>query len=207
MQKLDLLRTSLVIVMICTLQACVSGPYTESSDSVTSALRYQEHQATIASIQQFSLKGRVGVQAEGKGFSGSLTWQHSATNDNVALFSPLGSQVARITKTTSQVTLTDDKGSRVSEIDAETLTEKVLGWKLPLSGLADWSLGRPARGNVQDISWDAQGHLMRLKQDDWEVEYQSYTKQENYVLPAKLVLRNEKVNLKLLIEQWQDIAN
>ena len=207
MQKLYLLRANLVIVTLLALQACVSGPSVKSSSSVTSALRHQEHQNNIASIQAFTLKGRVAVQAQGKGFSGSLTWQHSGNDDNLALFSPLGSQLASITKTIGQVTLTDDKGKSISAIDAETLTEKVLGWKLPLTGLADWSLGRPASSAVQDITWNEQGHLVSLKQDGWEVEYQNYAQQENYVLPVKLVLRNEKVNLKLLIEQWQETAN
>lgn len=207
MHKRLLIRVPIVLAYICTLSACVGTPSIKSSDTSISASHYQAHQATIAPIQQFSLRGRVGVQANGKGFSGSITWQHSAVDDNVALFSPLGSQVANISKTTTQVTLTDNKGNSISEADPETLTEKVLGWKLPLTGLADWSLGRPASGHVQAISWDEQGHLVQLKQDGWEVEYQSYAKQGNYVLPIKLVLKNDKVHLKLLIEQWQENSN
>jgi len=195
----------LLLSTVAFLQACVSIPADTSVKQVASQILYQQHLQNIASIEQFTLQGRIGVQAEGKGFSGGLTWLHTKNNDDISLYSPLGGQVAGITKTVDSVTLVDAKGNNISATDAETLTQNTLGWKLPLSGLADWALGRPTNSTIQSNTWDKLGHLITLKQDDWDIEYQNYSNQNGYFLPQKIVLRNEKVYLKLLIENWDII--
>lgn len=194
--------------LLCTallVTACASAPSIKpATDSPARALN-QAHLQHIAKIQHFSLQGRIGVQTNGKGFSGGLHWQHHAPNDDIALYSPLGGQVANIKKTSEQITLQDANGNSISANDAETLTQTALGWQLPLTGLADWSLGRPSSSTVQDSTWDAQGFLTTLNQDGWKIEYQNYSEQNGYFLPSKIFLKSDKVNLKLLVETWVNI--
>ncbi|MDP1766306.1 MAG: lipoprotein insertase outer membrane protein LolB [Methylotenera sp.] len=201
------MRLIFVLSIIAAIQGCVSVPKPVTSTNAASLRLHEQHQEALKTIVQFTLKGRIGVQADGKGFSGSLDWQHNKANDEIALYSPLGGQVASIKKTLDKVTLEDAKGNNISAADTETLTQKALGWQLPLSGLADWSLGRPTNSAIQASTWDEQGYLSSLKQDGWEIEYQNYANQNGHVLPSKIVLRRDKVNLKLLIENWADIAN
>ncbi len=197
----------LVWLMCCVamLQSCVMVPASKPTDNVASQILYQRHLLNIATIGQFTLQGRIGVQAEGKGFSGGLHWQHDSAKDNIELYSPLGGQVASIKKTVDKVTLVDAKGNSISAADAETLTQTALGWQLPLTGLADWSLGKPTNGTIDAITWDEFGHLNTLKQDGWNIEYQNYSEQNGHFLPSKILLRNEKVNLKLLVEKWDSL--
>jgi outer membrane lipoprotein LolB len=186
---------------------CSTLPKPEISPNSASLALYQAHMQDIASINQFTIKGRIGVQAEGKGFSGGLTWLHDKMNDDIALYSPLGGQVASIKKTAENVTLEDAKGNSITAADAETLTQSTLGWQLPLAGLADWSLGRPSSSQITASTWNEQGHLSTLKQDGWDIQYQNYAEQNGHFLPSKIVLRNDKVNLKLLVENWTNITN
>lgn len=174
--------------------------------SAALALKTQ-HLAQLAAIEQFSLQGRIGVQTNSKGFSGSLQWQHSLSGDDISLYSPLGSQVASITRTPEQVTLTDSSGKYYSAADAETLTQITLGWKLPLTGLADWSIGRPTQSPVQQSAWNEQGLLTSLEQDGWKIEYDNYRQQGAYMLPGKIFLKSEQLNLKLLVETWNTPAH
>ena len=200
---MNLSRSFVLLGMVAMLQACAVAPTAKPIQVESSSTLQQQHLQQISAIQQFSIKGRIGVQSEGKGFSGGLTWQHDSLNDDISLYSPLGGQVASIKKNPEKVTLEDGKGNSISAIDAETLTQTTLGWRLPLTGLADWSLGRPASSAIQASTWDEQGHLVTLKQDGWEIEYQNYSEQSGYALPSKILLKNEKVSLKLLVEQWQ----
>lgn len=204
---MNLTRTSLLLGFVALLQACASAPVSKTVENTASLALYQQHLQSIAAIEQFTLKGRIGVQADGKGFSGSLNWQHDNANDDISLYSPLGGQVASIKKTAEGVTLEDSKGNRISAPDAETLTQTTLGWRLPLTGLADWSLGRPTSGTIQASTWDELGHLITLKQDDWNIEYQNYSEQNGHFLPNKILLKSEKLNLKLLVEEWAAIKN
>lgn len=200
-------RALVLLGLMPALPACVSAPGVKPEPSPASQKLNQQHLQSLASIQQFSLQGRIGVQTYGKGFSGSLHWQHSSTDDDIDLYSPLGSQVASIKKTAGQVTLEDTNGKSYSAVDAETLTQTILGWQLPLKGLADWSIGRPTESAIQDSTWNEQGLLTNLNQDGWIIEYQNYEEQGGYVLPNKIFLKSEKLNLKLLVEKWNNIEH
>jgi outer membrane lipoprotein LolB len=199
-------RITLLLGFASLLQACASTPVSKPVEDAASKILHQQHIQHIAEVTQFTLKGRIGVQTDGKGFSGGVNWQHEKLNDEIALYSPLGGQVASIKKTADTVTLEDAKGNSVSATDAETLTQTTLGWRLPLTGLADWSLGRPTASTVQASTWDEQGRLSTLKQDGWDIEYQHYSDQNGYFLPSKILLRSEHVYLKLLVEKWDALT-
>ncbi len=202
----------LLVGLLSLLQACTSAPVLKPEPDNASQKLNQAHLKHIAGIQHFSLKGRIGIQTEGKGFSGSLHWQHHTTDDDIALYSPLGGQVASIKKSVEQITLEDTNGNSLSAVDAETLTQTALGWQLPLAGLTDWSLGRPSgnaqqNSTLQNSTWDERGRLTTLQQDGWKIEYQNYSEQNGYFLPSKIFLKSDKVNLKLLVETWDNVGN
>ncbi len=186
------------------LTSCVSTP-TQPDEKIT-AESPRVHIEKIAAIRTFSLRGKIGVQADGKGFSGQIAWQHQPDSDLITLYSPLGSQVARIEKSNGKVTLTDAKGNMLTEDNLQTLTEKTLGWSLPLEGLTDWTLGRPSAQAIQLQSRDPYGRLTKLKQDDWDIDYQAYINHQNSVLPQRLNLRRVEANVKLVIETWSEIS-
>ncbi|MGQ0443242.1 MAG: lipoprotein insertase outer membrane protein LolB [Methylophilaceae bacterium] len=182
------------------LTGCATAPIL--APPTTALTAHLQHLTTLASIQQFSLEGRLGIVTNPKGFSGGIDWQHEASHDNIEIFSPLGGKIAHIVKTASEVTLTTQDGHTIKAQDAETLTETALGWRLPLSGLNDWALGKPTNGKIDAATWDEQGRLITLKQNGWDIEYANYTESNGYFLPSKIVLKSEKVNLKLLVEKW-----
>ncbi len=203
---MSLVRLLCLLCGIAMLQSCVSIPLTKPIDQVNSLSSNQQHLNNLLTINQFTLQGRIGVQYDGKGFSGGLHWQHLLAGDNVSLFSPLGGQVASIKKTAGKVTLEDANGNSISATDIESLTQSTLGWQLPMVGLADWSLGRPTNSKIDAITWDTLGHLSTLKQDGWTIEYLNYAEQGGHFLPSKITFRNNNVYLKLLVEKWALIS-
>jgi len=197
-----LLNRSFVALLCLLASACATNSTSRLNVTHTqNSTLNQQHLASLADIQTFNIKGRIGVQAEKKGFSGGLNWQHFSTKDSIALYSPLGGQVASIEKTPENVTLTDQKGNSVSAQTAEMLTQTTLGWQLPLAGLADWSLGRPTQSAITASTWDEAGRLLTLEQDGWHIEYADYATFEGKQLPNKVSLFSPKVNIKLIIER------
>lgn len=199
---------SIILSMLLTsiLGGCVTTPPIVSNKPQQQQLNRQ-HLDKIAAIKQFSLKGRIAVNAEGKGYSGGLAWAHNSETDKIEMFSPLGGKVSEITKNNIEVLLTTSDGKHFNAIDAETLTQNTLGWRLPLSGLVDWVIGRPASTGepTTDITLDDFGRITTLKQDGWDIEYAQYADYDGYVLPGKITLRSLKVNLKLVVENWNAI--
>jgi outer membrane lipoprotein LolB len=71
--------------------------------------------------------------------------------------------------------------------------------------LSDWAVGRPTNSKVEASTWNAQGYLTSLKQDGWDISFENYAENSGYFLPGKIVLKSEKVNLKLLVEKWSGL--
>ena len=55
-------------------------------------------------------------------------------------------------------------------------------------------------------SWDEQGHLYKLVQDDWNIEMANYKKVGNHLLPHDFFLSRDdrpELAIRLLIKRWQ----
>lgn len=192
----------LLPVALCLGLAACSGLQSRPPEPGAPPEVYREHLAQLETIEQFGVRGRIGVQTNPRGFSGGLQWQHAATNDAILLYSPLGGQVAQIDTSPARVVLTTSDGKRYEAADAAALTRKTLGWSLPMHGLPDWILGRPSAATAHEAQWDALGRLVNLQQDGWDIEYDEYVAVDGQQLPTRIFLESPQVNLKLVIEQW-----
>ena len=149
----------------------------------------------------FQLAGRVGVKYDDQGFSGNMRWQHRAQSDEILILSPLGQGVAQIVQDSTGVSLTTSDQKIYHAQDAETLTDEILGWRLPLAGLRYWVVGRAAPGNAE-MEHDQAGRVSRLKQDGWQIDYLSYRETNGVTLPQKLIMQRGNLEMKLIIDSW-----
>ena len=214
--RLNLYLNRIIFILMLLISGCSvlqTKPAAPQSSSIN-----EKHLASLANIKSFSLKGRLGVVTNPRGFSGGLEWQHQSakdnqtsdnktSTDNIDIFSPVGGKVANINKIQSGVTLTSQDGHTIKTQDAESLTEATLGWRLPLTGLSDWALGKPTASKIDAATWDENGRLTTLKQDGWDISYENYAENNGIFLPKKVLLKSDKVNLKLLIDQWISATN
>jgi outer membrane lipoprotein LolB len=134
---------------------------------------------------EFDLSGRIAARYRDDAFSGLLTWRHAADGDEMLISTPMGQGVARIVRQGEAVVLTTAEGREFSDRDGEALTERVLGFRLPLAGLADWVRGRPAPA---------------LEERGWKVEYQERDIENR---PTRLRLTYPGVELRLVIASWE----
>jgi len=87
------------------------------------------------------------------------------------LVSPLGATIARFETDQhgARLLVAADGGVRVERgADAQALSERVLGWSLPVAGLPDWVEGRPAGERPYRIL-PAESGSERFEQDGWAV--------------------------------------
>ena len=153
-----------------------------------------------AADAEFELSGRIAVRYRDDAGSGNISWRHGARADEMLLTSPLGQGLARIVRSGDQVVLTAQDGREFKAADAESLTEQVLGFRVPLRGLADWVRGRPAPAPAPAMQRnDASGRLAELEQAGWRIEYLEY----QGGLPSRLKLSFPGVELRLAISEWK----
>jgi len=146
----------------------------------------------------FELVGRVAVRYGSDGASGRIAWRHSSAADELLITSPLGQGIARVTRRGGEVKLVTADQKEYEASDAESLTERVLGWRLPLAGLPDWVQGRADPARPARSAHDAQSRLSELIQDDWRVEYQEY----EGARPSKLRISRADLEIRLVVEHW-----
>lgn len=146
----------------------------------------------------FELAGRFAVTYKGEANSGNMAWRYGAAAEELLITTPMGQGVARITREGRQVTLTTPEPREFRAEDAEALTEKVLGFRLPLAGLADWVRAQPAPGPAQQRR-DGEGRLAELEQAGWTIQYLDYAGGR----PVRMRLTYPGIDLRLAITAWK----
>jgi len=160
-------------------------------------------QNEIAADGLFRLAGRIGVSHNGESFSGSLRWHHGAEEDEIFILSPLGQGIARIVSNSAGASLETAEGRGYRAADVESLTEEVLGWRLPARGLQNWVMGRSAPEGAAEGEMDDNLQLRTLRQDGWRVDYLGYRLVQGALLPAKLEMAlGERLRVRLVIDDW-----
>lgn len=182
--------------------ASLQPPPTQTIASTASQQRMQRLQA----VQAFSLEAKLAVQYAGKGYTARMEWQHQAQEDTMRIFSPLGQQVALIHRTQQAVTLTDQSGKQHEATDVASLTERLLGWRLPLAGLSQWILGVPHQASPFQANYLESGVPASLTQDQWQIYYDDYQQVAlnggPEQLPFTTRLQQQDVRIKLVIQHW-----
>jgi outer membrane lipoprotein LolB len=149
---------------------------------------------------EFELRGRIAVRYRDEAASGNIAWRHAPAIDEVLITSSLGQGVARIVRDAQQVVLTTQDGREHRAADAETLTGQVLGFRVPLAGLADWVRGRAAPGPAHERR-DAAGRLVELEQAGWIIAYEAWS--EDGARPTRMRLGYPGMELRLAVAEWR----
>jgi outer membrane lipoprotein LolB len=133
---------------------------------------------------EFSLAGRIAARPGKESFTGNITWRHAHGGDELLISTPTGQGVAQIVRQGDAVLLRTAEPREYRAGDSEELTERVLGFRLPIEGLAQTVQGKPSP---------------TLEGRGWKVEYQEYDAQRR---PTRLRLTNGAAEVRLAISQW-----
>lgn len=185
-----MVRLTAALALALALGGCASTP--PSPSAVTPA----------PLADNWTLQGRIGVQTAEQSLSGQIHWKHRVESDEVLMTSPLGQGVARIVRDTEGVTLEVPNQPARRAPDAESLTQAVLGYGLPVSGLAWWVQARPAPDRAFETTRDATGRMAQIKQDGWVIDYLQYA-DDAPARPRKLVVAREGLEIRLVTDTWK----
>jgi outer membrane lipoprotein LolB len=147
---------------------------------------------------EFELQGRIALHYGEEGGSARINWRHAPAADDLFVTNPMGQGIARITRQAEEVRLVTADGKSYQAKDAESLTQSVLGWRLPLAGLPDWVRGRPVPGLPAEVKKDGDGRPERIAQDDWTIAYTAWQGE----LPSRLTLTRTGIEIRLVVDEW-----
>ncbi|MBI3371599.1 MAG: outer membrane lipoprotein LolB [Betaproteobacteria bacterium] len=155
------------------------------------------------SLVEFELAGRIAVRYGREAASGNIAWRHADDADELLITTPVGGAVARIVRGPDAVMVTGADGVEHRAADAQSLTERVLGFRLPLEGLADWVRARPSISSVAAAHYDLAGKLTLLEQDGWRIEYLEHESSRSGAMPTRMRLHYPGLELRLAIHEWK----
>ncbi|MDQ3447109.1 MAG: outer membrane lipoprotein LolB [Pseudomonadota bacterium] len=145
-----------LLTSLALLTACATLPRAPADRAYTGRFAV----TTASAEQRESVSGRFGLEIRG-------------LQQILELSSPLGTTVARIEIEPGAARATGARMQEVRGADADALTEQLLGWPLPVSGLADWIEGRPAPSRVARVERES-GRIVLLEQDGWTIRLPEY---------------------------------
>ena len=185
--------THLALIFVASILAgCATAP---PAPQAVARPAHMEHVA-------FALNGRIAVRHDGERSSSNVRWTHRPAEDEILLLAPFGQTMARIHRDVRGVVL-DTPDKHYNAQDTEELTQRALGWHLPLEGLQYWALALPAPGSEARIERDANGQVSVMHQDGWEIRYTRYAVQALDSLPLRMSLQREGMELQLLVDEWE----
>lgn len=152
----------------------------------------------------FEISGRLSARHDADAFAGSFRWRHTSERDELTLVSPTGQTVALLSGDRQGVQMQSSDGRIATASDWTALTERGLGWRLPVDGLAYWIQGAPRAGAPFTAEAAEGGRPAVLRQDGWTIVYGDYARGPDAVMrPARLTLSYPEVELRLAVDSWQ----
>lgn len=100
--------------------------------------------------------------------SGRFSMEVRGDRRRIDLATPLGTTVARIEVGPEGASASGPGMQDARGPDADALAEQLLGWRLPVSGLADWIEGRPVPSRPARVEREG-SRLALIEQDGWTV--------------------------------------
>lgn len=196
----------LISCIFALFSGCATLPSQTKSDAVVATIVTEPAANTQnVSAADFNILGRISVQDEKQSFSGSFRWQHLTASDEILLFTPLGQAVAEITRDDEGVRLITSKLEAFYAADVESLTQEILGWRMPLNGLQYWIQGTHSPITAAEKDLDNKDRIVAIRQDGWHIHYSSFTSGQTNPIPLPKVLNLVYQNLKirLVVDDWK----
>ena len=150
------------------------------------------------------LSGRFSATNEQSSWNGTLSWVQVGDAYDITLTGPFGQGAVALRGNAQSSELQLAQDQTFADGSAEKLLLDHTGWYIPFDGLRYWVTGRaaPAMAAV-DAERDPQGRLVRLRQDQWTIEFKRYAPVNGVELPAKIFLTHPVYDVRLVVDQWE----
>ncbi len=151
----------------------------------------------------FTAGGRLSARHGADAVAVQFRWRHAPPRDELVVMSPLGQTLAELTGDASaqRVEVRTSDGRQDSAADWTTLTARVLGFPLPVAGLAAWLRAMPRPGAPYTIEPDRDGRAGVLRQDGWEIVY-DYP-DAAALRPSRLRVSYPEFEIRIVVDTWQ----
>jgi len=198
----------IIVSLILILTGCAT---TNNNMSVTTgggstiskpSLSWPQRLAQMSAIHHWTAEGNLAARSSQKGVNASFNWAQLRDAYSLQIFGPFGSYRTLLTGNSAGVTMQSGEKTFTAP-NAEILTQRQLGLRLPVANLYYWMRGIPVPHSPSQRTLDAKNHLVQLNQAGWQLNYLSYVTVNGIDIPDRIVLTNPQWQVRILVTNWQ----
>lgn len=169
------------------------------------------HEQSVAAVQDWELQGRLTVREAGNADTVNINWQQVGDSFDLRLFGSLGLGAVRVRGDSRSVTVEKAGEETVTLPGLAALTREYFGYEFPTAELLYWIRGLPAPRRAGVPTFDTNGMLATLRQNDanglaWQLSFDRYRSldgaaMETY-LPGRIVAQRDGLELRFQVSKW-----
>ena len=190
---------------VCLLCLIVASCATVKEQTAIEPVGWVAEQQIRQQIKAWEIRGRLGVQTESNGGTLDIIWKQSDDDYSIRLMAPLGAGTYLVQGDSGFAEIRFPNGEKKIVNNVNDVFTSTLEVDLPVNALKDWIRGLPAKTlSVDDINWNEQGLLNKIKQSGWNIEMKKYSGKK-ILLPHAIYLSrddNIELDIRLLLRQW-----
>ncbi len=192
----------LAILLLLFISGCSLTPSTPPAANQDELL-WQQHQESLKTLNKWRLNASLSVTKNKQNWIIRVLWDQDGDNYTLRLNAPLGQGAALLTGTKDGVIMRTGNNDTFQAKSADELVVQALNMELPIDNLYYWIRGIPAP-DPRTLPYDLykNGHLYKLEQSDWELEYSPYVEVKKMFLPKKIYLDHKDIEVKIVITKW-----
>ena len=164
-------------------------------------LDWVEHVRTLTLMQEWQIRGKIGVRTADDGGSAYLDWSQSFDSFYILLSGPLGQGSTIVSGNPYGARLENGDGTFISDSPEQLVLEHT-GWNIPIHQLLYWVKGIPAPYGKSEPTYNAYGALKTLQQNQWNLEFDRYGEAMGTLLPQKIKITKGDLKVTLIIKEW-----
>ena len=192
-------------LVVCLLCLIVASCATVKEQTTIEPAGWVAEQQIRQQIKAWEIRGRLGVQTESNGGTLDIIWKQSDDDYSIRLMAPLGAGTYLVQGDSGFAEIRFPNGEKKIVSNVNDVFTSTLEVDLPVNALKDWIRGLPAKTlSVDDINWNEQGLLNKIKQSGWNIEMKKYSGKK-ILLPHAIYLSrddNIELDIRLLLRQW-----
>ncbi len=154
----------------------------------------QNWRAGTEAVADFNSEGRLAVKIEDKGSYANFDWRHQGAVQTINVNTPLGNTVGQLCQDAQGVLAVSARGEVFQAASAEELSQRLLGFALPLQHLHRWVAGQWVSDLPYRLLPDG-----RLQQGEWLISRQLAA---DGTSPRVLILDHQQLNIRLVFDQF-----
>ena len=196
------MKITIPLLLVLILTGCAGIPLFGTQKANVPA--WDLRQEALNKLENWSLTGRIVILSGDDGWSATLHWNQEEGNYTMRFIAPLGQGTYQLYGDEKLVSFLTDKNELYQADDPEQLLQSTMGWSVPVHGLKYWIKGIPEPGiESKNLLLDEQGRMTELQQSGWSISISRYNDFDGTQLPSKLSMQNERIKLRLVIQDWK----